>query len=167
MTSETQAERFRTMNGRATTGPTYSRTLSNALEQEMIPNSTLPAARHFVENLLAAIARSISINDREGLSSLLHGVQITIDHDEPTSGPGTASLLLDVFRDVRPISCMTIGNLSFSLAGPDITYAGSYQLWGASAPYICVEIGVVDGKLEAGPQVWYWKELNIIRSTQP
>lgn len=162
MTSMTQTGTLQAKNQDPVENASSAVSLANALGQEMVPQTTLSTLRHYVENLLAAFARSVSINDANGLAQLLRHVRVQIRHSH-VSGPAAVGEILETFHRSRPDSWMTTGNLSVGFVDNAVAYTATYQLWDSNTPHRCTEIGTFNGTLEAGPQVWYWREHEIIQ----
>ncbi|MDT0196712.1 hypothetical protein Q9R30_15250 [Arthrobacter sp. AB6] len=112
----------------------------------------MPAARHYIENLLAAFNLAVGTGNTEALAILTQNVAVTLQSmaAEPT----------DVISFLTPDygkAIQTITNLSLTPEESCVHYTGTYQIWMIEdRKPACAALGHVQGTLEAGPQVWRW-----------
>ncbi|WP_367765685.1 hypothetical protein [Arthrobacter sp. HS15c] len=126
--------------------------------QEMVFHSSLPVARHYVENLLAAFFGSLSRRDRAGLIAALQGARTLAEDFDGELFLLTPEETIDRFVQDSITIFITTSNLSLRHDGPAIRYTGTYQCWKTEPAPRCLNLGTFHGRLITGPQVWRWSE---------
>lgn len=127
-----------------------------AANQEMVFSSRLPEARHYIENLLAALCHWVAEENSRELDRLMKGVRLT---GRSASGDGVqippAELCQAMSLGHRGL-LLTTSNLQVHFDNGSVIYSCVVQLWDEPAGTSCVSRGTFRGRLEAGPQVWRW-----------
>lgn len=137
-----------------------------ASTQEMVFSSSLPEARHYVENLLAAFCHWISVGNSTELAGLIRGIRTTRSGAGGTLTPVTAEGLLAVFSEGTHGSIVTTSGLSVHRDSRSVHYSCTYQIWDAGAPPFCRGYGTFRGRLQAGHQVWRWTDLDVAEGSE-
>lgn len=126
--------------------------------QEMVFQSNLPVARHYVENLLAAFFDSLSRRDRAGLNTVLQGGRTLAEDVDGELYLLTPEETIDRLVQDNISTFITTSNLSLRHDGPTVQYTGTYQCWKTEPAPECLNLGTFHGRLITGPQVWRWSE---------
>ena len=121
----------------------------------------LPAARHYVENLLAAFNAAVSTGDCAALKDLTQTVAVTL-HDGCKQVPGGPEDVIKLLGPAHGKAVHTLTNLSLTTGEGSVHYAATYQIWTlGTARLECTGRGHLHGRLVAGPQVWRWESHSI------
>ena len=150
-----------TMAGQMLLPETYTNLVLPAAIQDMEFRSSLPAARHYVENLLAAFSAAVGTTDTAKLIQLLQGVDIRVDGRELQPGQGPEQVVSQFSPEGHP-SLIVTNNLSVRHADGGLMYTCTYQAWSADTP-VSFTTGTLQGRLNTGPQVWKWASHDIHR----
>ena len=137
--------------------------LLSPVREGMDIEAQFPAvARQHVENLLSAFAYAVGARDATMLDELLRGVTVRLSGcpAPPPGSPGQS--ILGWFGSPRPAQLQTVNSIAVHWSGREAFYRATFQNWDASGPPACTGLGVYEGRLTAGPQVWRWTEHSIL-----
>lgn len=130
-------------------------------------NSALPAARHYLENLLAAFSLAVCSRDKPRLSELTRSVAIGLGGPMGRPGAMSADQIIAWFAHPASRTTQTITNLSARFFGNSVVYTATYQDWEWESGPRCFALGAYRGRLKAGPTVWNWEEHALIKLSEP
>ncbi|MEV7663607.1 hypothetical protein [Paenarthrobacter sp. NPDC089316] len=136
-----------------------------AANADMEFTTRLPAARHHIQNLLAAFSLALCRQDAVRLADLIRGVRIS-NGSAPSTDPAQ---ILGWFNANHHPAAQTIHNLSVQFTDGAVHYSGFYQDWNSGPHWNCTAIRSFSGRLKAGHQVWRWEEhsMHLLAPTAP
>jgi hypothetical protein len=119
--------------------------------------TSLPALRHYLENLLAAFTHAIVSQDDQYLGELMKRVTVGLEGcpacTSSRPGPGQIISWFGVGAASRR---QTITNLSVYFEEDFVLYSAIYQDWETTPAPRCIAMGTYRGRLKAERQVWRW-----------
>lgn len=129
--------------------------------RDMEPRTNLTAARHYIQNLMAAFANFVTTRDVPAMSRLLGLCRVT--HHPLKGGANLLNTRLPggLLSWCNGSAMLTTTDLSVWNEDRDVVYHCTYQIWqpGKIAPLTAM--GTFAGRLESGPQAWRWLEHHI------
>jgi len=141
----------------------FSAGIFSAARADMEFNSTLPAARHYVENLLAAFSHAVCSRQASRLRELTQCVAVGLGGLASCPGSHTPEQIIAWFGHMAPATTQVITNLSLGFFENSVVYTATYQDWETDSWPQCSAIGAYHGRLKAGPTVWRWEEHTITK----
>ncbi|MEO5314721.1 hypothetical protein PV772_11475 [Pseudarthrobacter sp. CC12] len=146
------------MDGQLGTGD-HGGSVLNAARADMEFKTSLPALRHYLENLLAAFAHAVVSRDDQYLDGLMKGVTVRLEGCLACTGsrPGGAPIIS--WFSVGSVSRrQTVTNLSVHFEEGFVLYSAIYQDWETTPAPRCIAMGTYRGRLKPERQVWRWVE---------
>lgn len=151
-------------DGRHTAVPSdFCAEVFSAARADMEVHTALPAARHYLENLLAAFSNAICDRDVARLGELTRSVSIGLGGPVADPGVTDADRIIRWFAQKAVLTAQTITNLSVRCLENSIVYTAVYQDWRLNPRPECLSVGTYQGRLRAGPTVWKWEEHAIFK----
>jgi hypothetical protein len=135
----------------------------SAARADMEFNSTLPEARHYVENLLTAFSHAVCSRNTSLLGELTQHVAVGLGTPATLPGPRDPGQIIDWFAHSAPTTTQIVTNLSLGFFEDAVTYTAIYQDWEPESGPRCSALGTYHGRLKAGPTVWRWEEHTVTR----
>lgn len=135
-----------------------------AARADMEFRTNLTAARHYVENLLTAFSYAVCSRNALMLTGLTGTVAVSLDGDLQ-SGESKSERIIEWFAHSGLPTIQTITNISLGFGDGSALYSATYQDWESGPVPRCIAIGMYQGRLKAGPQVWRWEEHQVTKPT--
>lgn len=109
--------------------PTFqSAAIFSAARADMEFNSTLPAARHYVENLLAAFSHAVCSRNASCLRELTQRVAVGLGGRASRPGPHDPEQIIAWFGHTAPATTQVITNLSLGFFENAVVYTAIYKV---------------------------------------
>lgn len=130
-----------------------------AARGDMEYRTALPAARHYIENLLAAFSHAVCTRDTGHLGELTKGTSISLEGPRASvSDPNDPKQIMAWFGSASSVTTQLISNMSIQRVEDSVVYIAHFQEWETEPHLTCTAVGTYHGRLQAGPQVWRWTD---------
>lgn len=138
-------------------GPGPGGSVLEAARADMEFETSLPALRHYLENLLGAFAHAVVSQDDEYLGELMKGVTVGLEGCPAcTSSRPSSRQISSWFIVGTAVKRQTLTNLSVYFEEGFVLYSATYQDWETTPAPRCTAMGTYRGRFKSERQVWRW-----------